>query len=92
MIGSKKLLAQYHGSSLTTQSCLDALARVLAADVAIARALLLTHGDRHGFYLEVEGRGPRDLRLRSIFCGGFRLTSTKSRLSTVYCNGSMREI
>lgn len=69
MIGSKKLLAQYHGSSLSTQSCLDALARVLAADVAIARALLLTHGDRHGFYLEVEE--PEPIFIRCGFASGY---------------------
>jgi hypothetical protein len=43
----------YHGSSRTTQSCLDAIVRLIQADEWITQAFLLTADGRHCFVLEV---------------------------------------
>lgn len=63
------LYAQYHGSHRTTQSCLDALARLLASSILIRRAYLLTNGDRHGFYIDVED--PEPIFIRCGFASGY---------------------
>jgi hypothetical protein len=69
----------YHGSSKTTQSCVEAIARLIHADEWITQAFLLTADGRHCFVLEVaeyelivikagftsgySGEGPRGLAL-----------------------------
>jgi hypothetical protein len=69
----------YHGSSQTTQSCLEAISRLIQAGEWITQAFLLTADDRHCFVLEVaeyellvikagfasgySGEGPRGLAL-----------------------------
>lgn len=69
MFKMDRLYAQYHGSHRTTQSCLDALARLLASSIVIRRAYLLTHEDRHGFYLDVEE--PEPIFIRCGFTSGY---------------------
>jgi hypothetical protein len=49
---------QYHGSHYTTQSCLDAIARLLSAHAWVDRALLLTSQQDHGFFLDVQEPEP----------------------------------
>lgn len=63
------LHAQYHGSHRTTQSCLYALARLLASSIVIRRAYLLTHEGRHGFYIDVED--PEPIFIRCGFASGY---------------------
>ncbi len=60
---------QYHGSNLTTQSCLDAVIRLLSTHAKIDRALLLTHQHRHGVYLEVQE--PEPVFIRCGFTSGY---------------------
>lgn len=60
---------QYHGSHYTTQSCLDAIARLLSAGAVIKRALLLTHEAKHGFYLDVQD--PEPICIRCGFTSGY---------------------
>lgn len=69
MIARRKLAAQYHGSSRTTQSCLDALTRMLASSVQPAKVLLLTSKGRHGFYLDVDE--PEPVFIRAGFTSGY---------------------
>jgi hypothetical protein len=69
MFKSDELYSQYHGSHRTTQSCLDALARLLASSIVIRRAYLLTHEGRHGFYLDAEG--PEPIFIRCGFASGY---------------------
>lgn len=70
---------EYHGSSRTTQSCLEAIARLIQAGEWVTQAFLLTADGRHCFVLEVaecelvvikagftsgySGEGPRGLAL-----------------------------
>jgi hypothetical protein len=61
--------AQYHGSHYTTQSCLDAIARLLSAGAWIERAVLLTNKSHHGFFLGVQGVEP--VLIRSGFTSGY---------------------
>jgi len=60
---------QYHGSHYTTQSCLDAIARLLSAHVRIDCALLLTNQQRHGFFLKVQE--PEPIFIRCGFSSGY---------------------
>lgn len=62
-------IAQYHGSSQTTQSCLDAIARLLAAGTTVNRALLLSSGGWHGFYLDCQD--PEPVFIRCGFSSGY---------------------
>lgn len=61
--------AQYHGSHYTTQSCLDAIARLLSAHAWVDRALLLTNQSRHGFFLDVHE--PEPIFIRCGFTSGY---------------------
>ncbi|MDN5780407.1 MAG: TIGR02391 family protein [Luteimonas sp.] len=69
MFKSDVLYVQYHGSHRTTQSCLDALARLLASSIVVRRARLLTHDGRHGFYIDVED--PEAIFIRCGFASGY---------------------
>lgn len=70
LFGSAQLaVAQYVGSRQTTGSCLDALSRLLGSSAAIERALLLTAGGRHGFY--IEGKDPEPIFVRCGFASGY---------------------
>jgi hypothetical protein len=60
---------QYHGSHYTTQSCLDAIARLLFSQMQVERAVLLTHQGRHGFYLDVDD--PEPILVRCGFTSGY---------------------
>jgi hypothetical protein len=60
---------QYHGSHYTTQSCLDAIARLLSSQMQVERAVLLTHQGRHGFYLDVDD--PEPILVRCGFTSGY---------------------
>jgi hypothetical protein len=60
---------QYHGSHYTTQSCLDAIARLLSADAWVDRALLLTNQQDHGFFLDVQE--PEPIFIRCGFTSGY---------------------
>jgi hypothetical protein len=62
-------VAQYVGSHRTTQSCLDALSRLLASSAAIERTLLLSAEGRHGFY--IEGNGLEPIFVRCGFASGY---------------------
>lgn len=66
---SDLLLAQYLGSHQATQSCLDAIARLLATSVPITRALLLSSEGRHGFYLDIGD--PEPVFVRCGFTSGY---------------------
>jgi len=61
--------AQYHGSHYTTQSCLDAIARLLASQMQVERAVLLTYQGQHGFYLDVDD--PEPIFIRCGFTSGY---------------------
>lgn len=69
MLKTDAVHVQYHGSHFTTQSCLDALSRLLASRVDIRQARLLSHEGRHGFYLEVEE--PEPIFIRCGFTSGY---------------------
>lgn len=60
---------EYHGSDRTTRSCLDAIARLLSSGLQIHRVLLLSHGDRHGFYIEADEPAP--FLIRCGFASGY---------------------
>lgn len=60
---------QYHGSHRTTQSCLDAIARLIATPAFVSRATLLTNEHRHGFYLDVQE--PEPIFIRCGFTSGY---------------------
>jgi hypothetical protein len=63
------LFAQYHGSHFTTQSCVNALARLLVSSLRIQRVLLLTHEGRHGLFIEVDE--PEPIFVRCGFTSGY---------------------
>lgn len=70
LFGSNGLArAQYHGSYYTTQSCLDAIARLLSSQVQIERAVLLTCQGMHGFCLEANE--PESIFIRGGFASGY---------------------
>lgn len=60
---------QYYGSNRTTQSCLDAIARLLSTGAQIDRAILLTHQNQHGFFLEMQE--PEPVLIRCGFTSGY---------------------
>ncbi|HST43692.1 MAG TPA: TIGR02391 family protein [Luteimonas sp.] len=63
------LFAQYHGSHFSTQSCLEALARLVESSLVIQRVLLLTHEGRHGLLVEVDE--PEPIFIRCGFTSGY---------------------
>jgi hypothetical protein len=67
---SKPAKVQYHGSSCTTQSCLDAIARLLAVRLQFNRAYLLTAQGRHGFFLDLIDE-PEPICIRCGFTSGY---------------------
>lgn len=69
LLSSRVAIAQFVGSHRTTQSCLDAVSRLLASSVRIERALLLTAAGRHGFYLEIGD--PEPVFVRGGFTSGY---------------------
>lgn len=70
LFGSPGLaVAQFAGSHRTTQSCLNAVSRLLASSVQIRRALLLTADGRHGFYLDIGD--PEPIFVRGGFTSGY---------------------
>lgn len=60
---------QYHGSPRTTQSCLDALVRQITEPCHVGRAVLLTSGHCHAFYLE--SQDPTPVLIKSGFTSGY---------------------
>lgn len=60
---------QYHGSHYTTQSCLDAIARLLSSDLRVERVVLLTCHGQHGFCLDVDE--PEPIFIRGGFTSGY---------------------
>lgn len=60
---------EYHGSERTTQSCLDAISRMLAAQIWLQRAVLLTCDQKHAFFLDVANSHP--VFIRSGFTSGY---------------------
>jgi len=65
----KPATAQFVGSSRTTQSCLDALSRLLATTASIRQATLLTADGRHCFYLELDE--PEPVFIKGGFTSGY---------------------
>lgn len=60
---------QYHGDNRTTESCIDAIVRILHFDDRIDLAVLLTCEDRHAFLLTVQEY--QKIIIQSGFASGY---------------------
>ena len=60
---------QYHGEAGVTQTCLDAIVRIIQSGKWITRAFLLTFEDRHCFYVQLSEH--EDIIIRPGFASGY---------------------
>jgi len=60
---------QYHGEYGVTQTCIDAVVRILQAGGWITKAILLTHKDTHCIYLQLAEH--EDVLVRPGFASGY---------------------
>ena len=60
---------QYHGDSESTQTCIDAIVRLLESRDRITAATLLTHDRRHCFYIRLAEH--QDVVIRPGFTSGY---------------------
>lgn len=60
---------QYHGEDGITQTCINAIARIVQSGAWITRAFLLTFQDRHCFYLQLSEY--EDIIVRPGFASGY---------------------
>ena len=66
---AKLAAIEYHGSECTTQSCLNAIARLYQPAVSIERVELLTANSRHAFLVYFES--PRIVAIKCGFTSGY---------------------
>lgn len=70
MLRSFKLAGlQYHGEAGATQTCLDAIVRIIQGGNWVTRASLLTFENRHGFYLQLSEH--ENIIIRPGFASGY---------------------
>lgn len=60
---------QYHGEASTTGSCLGAIVRLIQSDPGIAKALTLTCGNRHAFFLRLHDE--QQIAVKTGFSSGY---------------------